>query len=175
MGRDSGVNMPSCTQLVAQRTATELELAAARGYLDSLDDAAIWHLLREHRATATQWDNKSQQQQKPPFPLAKCLVEGVRYLHPVSSNYTNRSRSINLSTSLLTVCCVPVLARHPLNVQALFEYQGSSAPQISPRCIRQQLQSERRLVHAYVPIPDGPYMALPLQPTVLTCTRLHRK
>jgi hypothetical protein len=85
MGRDSGVNMPSCAQLVAQRTATEIELGAARSYLDSLDDAAIWHLVREHRATATQWDHNIQQQQ-PPCLLANCLVEGVRYLHPVSSD-----------------------------------------------------------------------------------------
>ena len=99
MGRDSGVNMPSCTQLVAQRTATELELAAARGYLDSLDDAAIWHLLREHRATATQWDSSVHQLQ-PPSPLASVLVEGVRYLHPVSSN---RATVGHPPTSLLTV------------------------------------------------------------------------
>ena len=84
MGRDCGVNMPSSAQLVSQRTATEMELSAAREYLDSLDDTAIWYLLRMCRATATQWDNPNQHQLEQPSPLADCLVEGVRYLHPVS-------------------------------------------------------------------------------------------
>ena len=85
MSRDSGINIPSRAQLVAERTATELELGAARGYLDSLDDAAIWHLLRKFRATATQWDTTTHQLQ-PPSPLAEVLVEGIRLLHPVSSS-----------------------------------------------------------------------------------------
>ena len=141
MGRDSGVNMPSCVQLVAQRTATETELVGAREYLDSLDDAAIWQLLRTCRATATHWGNHTQQlqpspeqqQPPPPVPLANCLVEGVCYLHPVSDISLELQRCL----TLITLHFFSALDRHLHNGRVLFVYPGSLAQQTLPRYIEQ--------------------------------------